>query len=88
MMSGEVLFETRTGNPKQGDLARGWETLPRDERLRWFAEGEGTEPHDERPASYGRMYQLVRQHDRLRQRTVDITFLESNAEAHSFTFGR
>ena len=35
----------------------------------------------------GRMYQLVRQHDAVRQRTLEITFLESGAEAYSFTFG-
>jgi len=34
-----------------------------------------------------RMYQLVRQHDGVRERTLDITFLESGAEAYSFTFG-
>ena len=35
----------------------------------------------------GRMYQLVRQHDGVRERTLDITFLEPGAEAYSFTFG-
>jgi thiol-disulfide isomerase/thioredoxin len=35
----------------------------------------------------GRMYQLVRQHDAVRERTLDITFLEPGAEAYSFTFG-
>jgi thiol-disulfide isomerase/thioredoxin len=35
----------------------------------------------------GRMYQLVRQHDRVRERTVEITFLEPGAEAYSLTFG-
>lgn len=35
----------------------------------------------------GRMYQLVRQHDAVRQRTLEITFLEPGAEAYSFTFG-
>jgi thiol-disulfide isomerase/thioredoxin len=35
----------------------------------------------------GRMYQLVRQHDAVRERTLEITFLESGAEAYSFTFG-
>jgi hypothetical protein len=33
------------------------------------------------------MDQLIRQHDGLRQRTLEITFLESDAEAYSFTFG-
>jgi thiol-disulfide isomerase/thioredoxin len=35
----------------------------------------------------GRMYQLVRQHDVVRERTLEITFLEPGAEAYSFTFG-
>jgi thiol-disulfide isomerase/thioredoxin len=34
-----------------------------------------------------RLYQLVRQHDGVRQRTLQITFLERDAEAYSFTFG-
>jgi hypothetical protein len=35
----------------------------------------------------GRMHQLVRQHDAVRERTVAITFLERGAQAYSFTFG-
>ena len=35
----------------------------------------------------GRLYQLVRQHDTVRERTLQITFLEAGAEACSFTFG-
>ena len=35
----------------------------------------------------GRMYQLVRQHDPVRDRTLQITFLEPGAEAYAFTFG-
>jgi thiol-disulfide isomerase/thioredoxin len=35
----------------------------------------------------GRMYQLVRQHDAIRDRTLQITFLEPGAEAYAFTFG-
>jgi thiol-disulfide isomerase/thioredoxin len=35
----------------------------------------------------GRMYQLVREHDRVRERTVEVTFLEPGAEAYAFTFG-
>jgi thiol-disulfide isomerase/thioredoxin len=34
-----------------------------------------------------RMYQLVRQHDAVRERTLEITFLQPGANAHSFTFG-
>jgi len=35
----------------------------------------------------GRMYQLVRQHDAVRERTMEITFLRPGAEAYAFTFG-
>jgi len=34
-----------------------------------------------------RMYQLVREHGTVRERTLEITFLEPGAEAYSFTFG-
>ena len=35
----------------------------------------------------GRMYQIVRQHGPVRERTVEITFREPGAEAYAFTFG-
>jgi hypothetical protein len=35
----------------------------------------------------GRMYQLVRQHDGVRDRTLQIAFLAPGAGAYSFTFG-
>ena len=35
----------------------------------------------------GRMYQLVRQRDAVRERTLEITFREPGAEAYVFTFG-
>jgi thiol-disulfide isomerase/thioredoxin len=35
----------------------------------------------------GRLYQLVRQHGTVRERTVEITFGEPGAEAYVFTFG-
>jgi hypothetical protein len=35
----------------------------------------------------GRLYQLIRQHDGVRERTLEITFLEPGAEAYVFTFG-
>jgi thiol-disulfide isomerase/thioredoxin len=35
----------------------------------------------------GRLYQLVREHDPVRERTLQITFLEPGAEAYAFTFG-
>ena len=35
----------------------------------------------------GRLYQLVREHAQVRERTLEITFLEPGAEAYAFTFG-
>jgi thiol-disulfide isomerase/thioredoxin len=35
----------------------------------------------------GRLYQLVRAQDTVRERTLEITFLEPGAEAYAFTFG-
>ena len=35
----------------------------------------------------GRLYQLVREHDAVRERTLEIAFLEPGAEAYAFTFG-
>jgi hypothetical protein len=35
----------------------------------------------------GRLYQLVRQDDAVRERTLEIIFLEPGAEAYAFTFG-
>jgi thiol-disulfide isomerase/thioredoxin len=36
---------------------------------------------------HGRLYQLVREHDAVRERTLEIMFLEPGAEAYVFTFG-
>ena len=35
----------------------------------------------------GRLYQLLREADAVRDRTLEITFLEPGAEAYAFTFG-
>ena len=35
----------------------------------------------------GRLYQLVREHDAVRERTLEVTFVEPGAEAYAFTFG-
>jgi thiol-disulfide isomerase/thioredoxin len=35
----------------------------------------------------GRLYQLVRAHDAVRERTLEITFLEAGAQGYVFTFG-
>jgi thiol-disulfide isomerase/thioredoxin len=45
-------------------------------------EGDGTGVLQE-----GRLYQLVREHELVRERTLQITFLEPGAEAYVFTFG-
>jgi hypothetical protein len=37
--------------------------------------------------SDGRLYQLVRERDAIRDRTLEITFLAPGAEAYAFTFG-
>ena len=34
-----------------------------------------------------RMYQLIRQPGEIRERTLQVTFLEPGAEAYVFTFG-
>src|SRR5215208_4298325 len=36
---------------------------------------------------HGRLYQLVREQDAVRERTLEIMFLEAGAEAYAFTFG-
>ena len=41
----------------------------------------------QRRAPRRRLYQLVREHDAVRERTLEITFLEPGAEAYAFTFG-
>jgi hypothetical protein len=38
-------------------------------------------------ATRRRANQLVREHDTVRERTLEITFLELGAEAYAFTFG-
>ena len=35
----------------------------------------------------GRLYQLIREHGSVRERTIEISFLEAGAEAYAFTFG-
>jgi hypothetical protein len=35
----------------------------------------------------GRLYQLTREPDTVRERTLEITFLEPGAQAYAFTFG-
>jgi thiol-disulfide isomerase/thioredoxin len=49
--------------------------------------GVGVDEDGNGPLRDGRMYQLIRQHDDVRERTLEITFLGPGAEAYSFTFG-
>ena len=35
----------------------------------------------------GRLYQLVREHDAVRERTLEVTFVKPGVEAYAFTFG-
>jgi len=35
----------------------------------------------------GRLYQLIREHDAVRDRDLEITFLRAGVEAYAFTFG-
>jgi thiol-disulfide isomerase/thioredoxin len=49
--------------------------------------GVDVDEHGDGVLREGRMYQLVRQHDGVRERTLEITFLEPGATAYAFTFG-
>ena len=51
------------------------------------AHGVDVDEHGDGVLQDGRMYQLVRVRDAVRERTLEITFLEPGAEAYSFTFG-
>jgi thiol-disulfide isomerase/thioredoxin len=52
----------------------------RDHGVDVSAEGDGVLEH-------GRLYQLVRQQGAVRERTLEVIFLEAGAQAYSFTFG-
>jgi thiol-disulfide isomerase/thioredoxin len=49
--------------------------------------GVDVDEHGNGSLQEGRMYQLVREHDAVRERRLEITFHEPGAEAYSFTFG-
>jgi thiol-disulfide isomerase/thioredoxin len=63
--------------------------------FRVFLDGEAPGPshgvdvdeHGNGVLREGRLYQLVREQDAVRERTLEITFLEPGAEAYAFTFG-
>jgi thioredoxin family protein len=56
-------------------------------RLHAPALGEATERLHCEPLGPAELRQLVRESDAVRERTLEITFLESGAEAYAFTFG-
>jgi thiol-disulfide isomerase/thioredoxin len=49
--------------------------------------GVDADVHGEGLLRDGRLYQLIRQHQPVRDRTLEISFLERGAEAYVFTFG-
>jgi len=49
--------------------------------------GVDVDPEGAGRLAEGRMYQLVRQHGRVGERTLEIVFEEAGAEAYAFTFG-
>jgi thiol-disulfide isomerase/thioredoxin len=51
------------------------------------AHGLDVDEHGDGTVAQQRLYQLIRQPGSIRDRTVEITFLESGAEAYCFTFG-
>ena len=51
------------------------------------AHGADIDPEGNGLLQEGRLYQLIREHDIVRERTLQITFLEPGAEAYAFTFG-
>ena len=65
------------------------DSLPRASRRRGSrgVAGRGRGRGRERLLRDGRLYQLVREPDAVRERTLEITFLEPGAEAYVFTFG-
>ncbi len=51
------------------------------------SQGDDTDEQGNGVLDDGRLYQLVRQHGEIRERTARITFAERGAEAYVFTFG-
>jgi thiol-disulfide isomerase/thioredoxin len=70
---------------------RGREPIPfrvlLDEEAPGRAHGVDIDEDGEGVLRDGRLYQLVRQDTTVRERTLEITFLEPGAEAYAFTFG-
>ena len=57
------------------------------EPLRPPEHGVDVDEHGNGVLGDGRLYQLVRQRDGGRERTLEVTFREPGAEAYAFTFG-
>ena len=76
---------------QSGRSSRASESIP----FRVLLDGEAPGPshgvdvdeHGNGVLGDGRLYQLVRQRDGGRERTLEITFREPGAEAYAFTFG-
>ena len=51
------------------------------------AHGEDVDEDGNGVLGEGRLYQLVREREKVRERTLEITFLEAGAQAYAFTFG-
>ena len=49
--------------------------------------GDDVDAHGNGVLHDGRLYQLVRQHEEIRERTLEIAFAAPGAEAYVFTFG-
>jgi thiol-disulfide isomerase/thioredoxin len=52
-----------------------------------FSHGVDVDENGNGMLDEGRLYQLVRAHDEVRERTLEVTFLEPGAQAYAFTFG-
>jgi hypothetical protein len=52
-----------------------------------LSHGVDVDEHGEGVLRDGRLYQLLREHDAVRERILEISFLEAGAEAYAFTFG-
>jgi thiol-disulfide isomerase/thioredoxin len=65
------------------------ESLPRAARRRGSGPAHGVDVDEDGNGLLedGRLYQLVRQHDPVRERTLEIAFSERGVEAYAFTFG-
>ena len=65
------------------------DSLPRAARRRGSGPSHGVDVDEDGNGVLrdGRLYQLVREQDAVRERTLEIMFLEPGAEAYAFTFG-